>query len=163
MNCVELRSLCIPINTSFMSLYTTLQDDYKAAFKERRVLEKDALNYLLAQLKNKQIDLHRELTDDEVMQTIKKEIKTRKETVDLLTQAGKSEDAETELGRIAVLERYLPETLSEEETKKLVIQAQHDLGIEDVKKERGKLIGHLMKTHGTQLDGSLLNTVINTL
>ena len=83
-----------------MSLYTTLQDDYKAAFKERRVLEKDALNYLLAQLKNKQIDLHRELTDDEVMQAIKKEIKTRRETVDLLKQAGKTEDAETELGRI---------------------------------------------------------------
>lgn len=146
-----------------MSLYETLQADYKAAFKERRAIEKDALNYLLAQLQYKKIDLQKELSDDDVMQAIKKDIKARKESAEFMQQAGKQEEYAIELQKIAVLEKYLPETLSEEETKKLVIQTQQELNIEDPKKDRGKLIGHLMKTHGAALDGSLLNTIINNL
>lgn len=146
-----------------MGLYETLQADYMSAFKERRTIEKEALNYLLAQIKNKKIELQKELEDNDIIQLIKKEIKSRKEWAGFLQQAGKEDEYSIEIQKAAVLEKYLPKMFSEEETKKLVLDAQKDLWIQDIKKERGKLIGHLMKSHGSALDGSLLNIVINNL
>ena len=70
--------------------------DYKEAYKARDDLKKSALSYIISQINNKQIEVQRELQDDEIIAVIKKEIKSRQETIDFLQKANKLDDVKTE-------------------------------------------------------------------
>jgi len=59
---------------------------------------------------------------------------------------------------IEYLNRWLPQKLTEEETRSLVRQSIAELGISDAK-QVGRLVGHLMKTRGGDLDGALVNRI----
>ena len=144
-----------------MSLYATIKEDYKTAFKEKNRTKKDILNFVIAQLKNKEIDSKEEITDDIVIKTFKKEIKTRKEAMGFLQQQGKQEDYDLEQAKIDILTAYLPEEMSEEQVQEAVKAAIEELGITDVNKEKGKLIGALMKKYGSAIDGGMVNRVVS--
>ena len=55
--------------------------DYKLATKEKNEIKKSALNFVLAQIKNKKIELQRELNDDEIIAVLKKEVKALNEAI----------------------------------------------------------------------------------
>lgn len=143
-------------------LYNTIQEAYMHAFKNKEVVSKDILWYMFAQLKNKKIDLQRDLTDDEVIQMIKKEIKNRQESIHFAEQAWKAEDATLDTQKIGILETYLPKQFSAEELKKLISETISALGITDLTKQRGQLIGALMKEYSAQIDWKLLNDLISS-
>jgi uncharacterized protein YqeY len=67
-----------------MTLYEQLQADWKIAFKAREKVKKDILNFVVAQVKQKQIDERKDLSDDEVIKIIKKEIKSIHETMSFM-------------------------------------------------------------------------------
>lgn len=146
-----------------MRLYETIQQAYLKAFKAKETVRKDILGYVFAQLKSKQIDLQKELTDEEVIQYIKKEIKTRQESIGYATSAGKTEDAKLDTEKIALLESFLPKQFSAEELTLLIQSTITELGIKDLQKQRGQLIWTLMKSYSTQIDGKLLNECISSL
>lgn len=146
-----------------MSLYTRIQEEYILAFKAKDLIKKDILNYLFSQLKNKRIDLQRDLTDDEVIHMVKKEIKTRQESITFAEQANKQEEVSLEKEKIAILHTYLPKQLTAEALTVLIKKAITTLNITDLQKQRGQLIGYLMKQYGSQIDGQLLNSVISSL
>lgn len=123
-----------------MSLYHTIQEAYMAAFKNKEIIKKDILNYVFSQLKNKKIDSQRELTDDEVIQILKKEIKARQEAVGFARQAGKNEEATLDEAKIEIIVSFLPKQFSEEELRTLVQQTIITLQITDLSKQRGQLI-----------------------
>ena len=79
-----------------------------------------ALNYLLAQIKNKKIELRTEVSDDDVIAVIKKEIKSLNETLLFLEKANKLDEIKIETEKKEILQSYLPEMLSEEQTKSLI-------------------------------------------
>ncbi|MBQ2600655.1 GatB/YqeY domain-containing protein [bacterium] len=64
-----------------MSLLEQIQKDYLAAMKERNEVKKSALNYVIAQIKNKKIEIQKELEDVDVIKILKKEIKAICETI----------------------------------------------------------------------------------
>ncbi len=140
-----------------------LHADFVQAMKQRDVRKKEILSYVLAQIKNKQIDTQLSLTDDEVVQLIKKEIKSRKESIDYMHKAGKQEECLEEQAKIAVLEFYLPVMMDEAGLRSLVVSAIDALGIADLSKERGKLIGALMSSHKSVIDWAMLNDIISSL
>ena len=146
-----------------MHIYETIQKDYLDAFKTKDILRKDILGYMFAQLKSKKIDLQKDLTDEEVIQMIKKEIKTRHESITYATNAWKSEDVALDTEKIRVLETFLPRQFTAEELLSLIKTTIHDLWITDVSKQRGQLIWALMKSYSTQIDGKLLNDCISSL
>jgi uncharacterized protein YqeY len=146
-----------------MRLYEIIQQGYLTAFKAKEITRKDILGYLFAQLKSKQIDLQKELSDEEVIQLIKKEIKTRQEAIGYATSAGKTTDAALDTEKITILETYLPKQLSAEELTVLIRSTMQELGITDLMKQRGQLIGALMKNYSTQIEGKLLNECISLL
>ena len=80
-----------------------------------------------------------------------------------LEQAGKAEALEEEVAKKAVLESYLPQTLDEESTKKLIESTVSKLGITDLKTGRGLLMKELMAEHKSELDGALVNAIINSM
>lgn len=146
-----------------MSLYDRINTAYLEAFKAKATLRKDILGYLFAQLKSKKIDLQKDLTDDEVIQYIKKEIKTRQEAISYATNAGKTADAALDTEKIVILEEFLPAQLSAEELTSLIKTTVIELWLTDLGKQRGQLIAALMKTHAAQIDGKLLNDLISSL
>jgi uncharacterized protein YqeY len=70
-----------------MSLIEKIKQDYKEAFKAKDKVKKDILNYIISQIKNKQIELGYEPKDEDIIKIIKKEIKNRQESISFLKQS----------------------------------------------------------------------------
>lgn len=135
-----------------MSLLEKITEDYKQAMKTHEETKKAALNYLLAQIKNKKIELRADLTDDDVIAVIKKEIKSLNETLLFLEKAGKTDEIAIETEKKQILEAYLPAMLSREQTEALINETIAKLGLSDLKTQRGFLMKDLMASHKSELD-----------
>ena len=131
--------------------------------KNKETLKKSALNYLIAQIKNKKIELQRDPNDEEIIALIKKEVKSLNEAISFLEKANKPEELQEEKEKKLILENYLPATLNEEQTKLLIESVMRNLNITDLKTQRGLLMKELMSTHKAELDTALLNSLINTM
>ena len=131
--------------------------------KNKETLKKSALNYLIAQIKNKKIELQRDPNDEEIISIIKKEVKSLNEAISFLEKANKPEELQEEKEKKLILENYLPATLNEEQTKTLIVATISKLNITDLKTQRGILMKELMAAHKTELDPALLNSLINTM
>ena len=144
-------------------MFEKIQKDYIWAMKNKEILKKSALNYLIAQIKNKKIELQRDPNDEEIVALIKKEVKSLNEAISFLEKANKPEELQEEKEKKLVLESYLPATLDEEQTKALIVATISKLNITDLKTQRGLLMKELMATHKAELDTALLNSLINTM
>ena len=145
-----------------MTLLDKITEDYKQAMKNHEEVRKSALNYLLAQIKNKKIELRADPTDDDVISVIKKEIKSLNETLLFLEKANKSDEIAIETKKKEILESYLPAMLSREQTENLINEVISKLGITDLKTQRGLLMKELMANHKSELDGAVVNDIINS-
>lgn len=144
-------------------MFEKIQKDYIWAMKNKEILKKSALNYLIAQIKNKKIELQRDPNDEEIISIIKKEVKSLNEAISFLEKANKPEELQEEKEKKLILEHYLPATLNEEQTKTLIVATISKLNITDLKTQRGLLMKELMAAHKTELDRALLNSLINTM
>ena len=144
-------------------MFEKIQNDYIQARKNKEILKKSALNYLIAQIKNKKIELQRDPNDEEIIFLIKKEVKSLNEAISFLEKANKPEELQEEKEKKLILENYLPATLNEEQTKTLIVATISKLNITDLKTQRGLLMKELMAAHKTELDPALLNSLINTM
>ena len=145
-----------------MTLLEQITEDYKQAMKNHEEVKKLALNYLLAQIKNKKIELRADPTDDDVIAVIKKEIKSLNETLLFLEKANKSDEIAIETQKKEIMESYLPAMLSREQTETLINETIAKLWITDLKTQRGLLMKELMASHKSELDGSVVNDIINS-
>ena len=145
-----------------MTLLEQITEDYKQAMKNHEEIKKLALNYLLAQIKNKKIELRADPTDDDIIAVIKKEIKSLNETLLFLEKANKTDEISIETQKKEILESYLPAMLSREQTEALIDETITKLWITDLKTQRWLLMKELMANHKSELDGSLVNDIINS-
>ena len=137
-----------------------IMQDYKIAMKERQENRKLILNYLISQIKNKKIDLQRELTDEEVVNLIRKEVKSLQEGMLFLQKAGKRDELKTEEEKRKVLEWYLPQLMTKEQTKNLIQQMVVELGLIDLQKQKGVLMKEIMSKYRGSIDPGLVNQVL---
>ena len=137
-----------------------IMQDYKIAMKERQENRKLILNYLISQIKNKKIDLQRELTDEEVVNLIRKEVKSLQEGMLFLQKAGKRDELKTEEEKRKVLEWYLPQLMTKEQTKNLIQQIVVELGLIDLQKQKGILMKEIMSKYRGSIDPELVNQVL---
>lgn len=137
-----------------------IMQDYKIAMKERQENRKLILNYLISQIKNKKIDLQRELTDEEVVNLIRKEVKSLQEGMLFLQKAGKRDEFKTEEEKRKVLEWYLPQLMTKEQTKNLIQQIVVELGLIDLQKQKGVLMKEIMSKYRGSIDPELVNQVL---
>ena len=132
------------------------------AMKAKDKETKDTLSLLLAALKNKAIDKRSELTEEEEVQVILKEIKQTKETLEL-TPADRVELIEETKRRIAVLEGFAPKMMDAEEIKAVIAGVLADLGIETpTGKDKGKIMKELMPKVKGKADGKLVNEMVSS-
>lgn len=146
-----------------MTKQEQIKVDMIAAMKNKDKKRKDCLSYLVAQLKNVEIDKRRDLTDDEVNEVINKQIK-QTEDVLALTPKDRIDIIEENEFTISVLKEYAPEMMNEAAIRHEVYVTCTDLGIEVSSltvKDKGKLMKALMPKVKGRADGKLVNKVVS--
>ncbi len=121
---------------------------------------KEALNSVISAIKNKRIELQRDLDDTDMIQVLQKEIKLRREGAGFLLNAGKQEQYDSEMKKITILEQFLPTMLDIVALQAAVKKIIDTHTITDLAKQRGEVIKQIKADHGASVDGKLLNEVI---
>ena len=103
---------------NYHMLRQKLQDDQIAALKAGDKTKLGVLRFILAQIKNKEIDKRSELNDEETMTVLRKVIKELKESVEAFEKGGRKELAEDSKKQLDFASFYLPAEISDEELKK---------------------------------------------
>ncbi len=98
-----------------MSLRDRINDDVKTAMRAGDARRRDALRLLLAALKQKEVDERKVLADADVLATVERLIKQRREAIAQFEQGGRQDLAESEKFELAVLLAYMPQQMSDEE------------------------------------------------
>jgi hypothetical protein len=132
----------------------------KAAMKSKDTVALQALRalksaFLLAKTEAGAGDL----TEDQEMKIIQKQVKQRKDSAAIFVQQGRQDLADPELAEAAVLEQFLPEALSEEEIEKVVVETITKVGAEGMK-DMGKVMGIVSKQLAGQADGKTISTIV---
>ncbi len=143
-----------------MTLYDQIREDMKTAMKNKDTKTLDTVRMLVASLKNKMIDLGKELDDADVMATIKSDVKKLKDGLDSFVTAAREDLAEAAREEIAILEKYLPAQMSEEDLEKKVRAKLAELGITDMASV-GKAMGALMADLKEFADGSRIKAMVD--
>ena len=121
------------------------------------------MSALLTALKNKAIDKRADLTEEEEVQVILKEIKQTKETLDT-TPADRTDIIEECTKRLSVLEEYAPKMMDSEEIKAVIQSVLSDLGIDaPTAKDKGRIMKELMPKVKGKADGKLVSELVASL
>jgi uncharacterized protein len=138
-----------------------LQREMREALKTGEKLRLGALRMLAASVKNREVELGHELSDEELVEVAGREVKRRKEAAEAYDDAGRPELAEKERQEQAVLESYLPAQLSDEEVETLVDEAIGATGASGPG-DLGKVMGFVMGRAKGRVDGGTVNRLVRS-
>ncbi|GGD47494.1 GatB/YqeY domain-containing protein [Croceicoccus pelagius] len=138
-----------------------LRDDLKAAqIDAMKAKDKErlaAVRLILAKIKDRDIELRTAETqpDDDAMviEVLQKMAKQRRESIEMYRQGGREELAAAEESEMKVIEEFLPQQMSEEDTKAAIEAIKAETGATGMK-DMGKVMAELKARHGAQLDMS---------
>ncbi|MEV3091664.1 GatB/YqeY domain-containing protein [Paenibacillus larvae] len=142
-----------------MSLSERLNEDMKQAMKSQDKFKLSVIRMVKASIKNLEIDQHKTLDDNEVLDVLSREIKQRKDSLQEFKQAGRDDLVQKLEAEIAILMEYMPQQLSEEEIKVIVQQTIQEVGATS-KADMGKVMGALMPKVKGRADGNLVNQLV---
>ena len=145
-----------------MSLFETLQGDLKVAMRERDEIGRETLRMVIAAMKNRTIELGRDLEEAEELAVLTKQVKSRQDSAEQYDKAGRDELAQRERDEIEVVRRYLPAELSEDEVRTIVQEAIGKLGV-DSKAGMGQVMKAVMAEHKGRVDGKLVQRLAGEL
>lgn len=147
-----------------MSIKDLLTEDMKQAMKDKESgkLRLSVIRMARANIKNIEIDEKRELNDDEVLAVLMKEVKMRQDSLEEFTKAGRDELAEQAKQEIAILRKYLPEQLADDELRALVQEAIDETGAAS-QKDMGKVMAAVMPKTKGRADGKRINAMVREL
>lgn len=135
-----------------MSLIDRIQEDLKTAMRERNELARETLRMVTAELKNRRIEVQRDLEEADVLEVLGRCVKTRRDSAQQYDDAGRPELADKERAEILVIEGYLPAQLGEEEAREAVAAAIAEAGATSMK-DMGAVMKVLMAKYKGRLDG----------
>ncbi len=141
-----------------MGLYDDIINDLKRALKEQDKQKLSVLRGLKSAIKNKQVALREELTDDQIMGVISSEIKKGKEAIEKFNQGSRQDLVEKEDMEIKILFNYLPPQLSGEEIQGIVTQV-----IEEISASGPSDLGRVMKSTMAKLAGRADGREVNSI
>lgn len=142
-----------------MSLLTTLNEDMKTAMKAKDKETLTVIRMLKASLQNEQIKTGKELSEDEELTILAREMKQRRDSLAEFKNADREDLVEKTQAEIVIVEKYLPKQLSETEIKAIVTEAIATVEASSMK-DFGKVMGAVMpKTKGIA-DGNVVNRIV---
>lgn len=135
-----------------MALAERLAEDLRQALKNRDEVRVATLRLARAAVHNAEIERGRPLSDGEVQEVLRREVKRRREAIEAYRRGGREEAARREELEMAVLMEYLPQPLSDEELRVLVRQAVEETGASSPR-DAGRVVGWVMARAQGRADG----------
>lgn len=132
-------------------MFETIKKDLINSMKEQDKFKLSVLRMLKSALQKEEINKKRELTDDEVLNVIKKEVKVRNASLEEYIEYNRNDLADNLKKEIEILKSYLPEELSHEELLK-IIDEQFNIINPTSMKDMGKVIKAVSSIVGTRAD-----------
>ncbi len=147
-------------------LQQQIKNQIKEAMMAKDTLKLSVLRGLSSGITNDLVDKGRtpqgELTDEEVLAIIRRQVKQRKDSIEQFTAGGREDLAADEKAELIHLEVYLPQMMDEEEVKKIVEAKKNELEITDAK-DKGKLMAEIMKDLKGKADGTVVKNAVDSL
>jgi uncharacterized protein len=139
-----------------------LNEALKEAMRNKDTIRRDVIRLTQSAIKQVEIDTRKELSAEDVVAILQKEAKSRRESIEEMAAAGRSEAAAEAERELKILEEYLPQQLSRDEITALAQQAIAETGAQSAQ-DMGKVMGKLMPQVKGRADGSLVNQVVREL
>ncbi|MSR85209.1 GatB/YqeY domain-containing protein [Candidatus Uhrbacteria bacterium] len=139
-----------------MSILEQIDHDFKEAMKEKREFSLSVLRMVRTAIKNKQIEVQHELTDEEAQAVLKTMLKQYQDALTDFTAASRQDLVEKQQKEIDVIAEYLPPALPLAELEKIVKEALVASGATDV----GRAIGVAMKAVAGRADGADVRRIV---
>lgn len=142
-------------------LKNKLQEDLKSAMLSKEEEKLSVIRMLKSSIQYFEIQkgAGHEATDDEIIEVIGREVKKRKESIEMYEKGGRQELADKEKSELKILQTYLPEQLSEEDVRKFVEEAITQTGSTQMS-DMGKVMGALMPKVKGKADGNLISALV---
>ena len=142
-----------------MNLQARIESDSLAAMKAKDALTLGVLRMLKAAAKMLQVELRRPLTDDEFFSVMAKQVKQRRESIDLFAKANRADLVEKEERELGVLSAYLPAPLTDDELAAAVNAAVAELAASTMK-DMGKVVQSVLAAHKGRVDGKRVSDAV---
>lgn len=140
------------MDESETSIRDRMTADLKDAMRSGDTLSRDVIRYVLAALKNAQIDAGRDLTPEEETAVLRRQQKQRLESIEQFKAGHRDDLVDKESAQLTVLERYLPAEMSDEELQLLANDIVSELGASGPR-DMSKVMPVLMERAGNRADG----------
>jgi hypothetical protein len=145
-----------------MSLQTDIESAMRAAMKARDPVRVSTLRLAMAAAHNRRIELGHELTDAEVIEVLDRQVKQRRESIELYRQGGRPELADAEEAELAILREFLPEPLTDAELERLARDAVAATGASGPA-DMGRVMGVLAPQTRGRADGKAVSELVRRL
>ena len=145
-----------------MSLLKNITDDMYLSMKLGDKEKANTLRTLISKLKDQQIKLRKDISDEEALKIIKTLVKQRKESAEIYSKAGREELAEKENFEISILDNYLPKLMSEEDVFSLIKKIVDETNAKDLS-DIGKVMPLVMQRGEGKVDGKIANSILRSL
>jgi len=144
-----------------MGLQENVMTELKAAMKAKDTVALEALRAIKSAILLAQTEKGggAGLSEEDEAKLVQKLVKQRKDSATIFKEQGREDLAEPELAQVAVIERFLPEQLTEEEIEKVVVQTIDALGASGMQ-DMGKVMGVVTKELAGQADGKTISTIV---
>jgi uncharacterized protein YqeY len=136
-------------------LLARLQEDLNAARKAHDKGQVVLLGTIISDVKNREIELKRELTDDDITDVLRRGIKRRRESIEMYDKGGREDLAAVERSEVETLAKYLPAAVSDDELRAAVLAAI-DGGATNV----GAVMGKVMPQFKGRAEGGTINAIV---
>ena len=138
-----------------MTLKEKLLADMKEALKAKDSLRLNTIRSVISAIKNQEIDLRKEIEEEEILTLVTREVKKRKEASALFKKGRRTDLMEKEDQEMVVLQVYLPEQVSEEVLRKRIQEVIAETGAEGMK-DFGKIMKALVPEFKGKADNALI-------
>ncbi|MTV81248.1 GatB/YqeY domain-containing protein [Secundilactobacillus folii] len=145
-----------------MSLSDTLTEDLKTAMKAHDKVALNVIRMIKTSLTNERIKLGHDLTDDDELTVLSRELKQRKESREEFAAAGRQDLVDGLDAEIKLVENYAPKQLSEDEVKQIVTDTVKQTGASSMA-DFGKVMGAVMPKLKGRADGSVVNKTVKAM
>jgi uncharacterized protein len=142
-----------------VSLILRIEDELKAARLARDADRRDALSFILNELRAAEKELDRALSDDEELQVLQRERKRRLEAAEAFRSGGREDQAEDEEYELDVLEEFMPEPLSEDELEEIIDDVISEVGATSIR-DLGRVMAGVMHQVSGRADGSTVSQLV---
>ena len=142
-----------------MSLKEQLAADLKQSMKDKDKIAKSAITLVRAAILQIEKDEKKELFDDDIIDVVSKQVKQRKDALSDFQKGNRQDLVEQTEREIEVLTKYLPQQLSEDELKVVVLNAINEVGATSMK-DMGKIMSIVMPQIKGRADGKMVNKIV---